>query len=171
MKQLKKILFAACIMLISLSAYGVYATDEIYDEYIVYPKQSSYRFRTSQKNPNSDCILVSEKELETMLPDGVVEFYEPNYEVELFTDFTSSQTGEQWNLDNIKASAAWNIGCYGNDVKVAVIDSGMYNHSDLSANLLSGYNYLTNSTDTTDNIGHGTFVSGIFAPFCKKMQR
>ena len=163
MKQLKKTLFVLCTVFIILLMCCVCAAAETYDEYIVYPKPSSRRFSASPKNTKTDCILVSEKELDAMLSADTVEFYEPNYEVKLFTDFTGDQSGEQWNLDKINISAAWDIGCFGNDVKVAVIDSGAYSHPDLSENLLPGYNYLINSPDTTDNIGHGTFVSGIIA--------
>lgn len=163
MKQMQKTLFAACILSVFLLVCRVYAIAEAYDEYIVYPKRSDFRLMAAPKNSAADCILVSEEELDALLSADMVEFYEPNYKVELFTDFKSGQNGEQWNLDNIKISAAWDIGCFGNDVNVAVIDSGVYEHSDLTANILPGYNYLNNSTDTTDNIGHGTFVSGIIA--------
>ena len=36
-------------------------------------------------------------------------------------------------------------------------------HEDLKNNLLEGKNYLTGTTDVTDNNGHGTHVSGIIA--------
>ena len=70
---------------------------------------------------------------------------------------------EQWQLQLINADAGWELETYGNDIKVAVIDSGCFEHEDLKYNLLEGKNYLTGTTDVTDNNGHGTHVSGIIA--------
>lgn len=70
---------------------------------------------------------------------------------------------EQWQLQLINADAGWKLETYGNDIKVAVIDSGCFEHEDLKNNLLEGKNYLTGTTDVTDNNGHGTHVSGIIA--------
>ena len=72
-------------------------------------------------------------------------------------------SSEQWQLQLIHADAGWKLETYGNDIKVAVIDSGCYAHEDLKNNLLEGKNYLTGTTDVTDNNGHGTHVSGIIA--------
>ena len=60
MKQLKKTLFVLCTVSIILLMCCVCAAAETYDEYIVYPKQSSRRFRAAPKNTKTDCILVSD---------------------------------------------------------------------------------------------------------------
>lgn len=69
----------------------------------------------------------------------------------------------QWQLQLIHADSAWDLESYGNDIRVAVIDSGCYAHDDLKNNLLQGKNYIEGTTDVTDNNGHGTHVSGIIA--------
>ena len=154
-------IFGVCVGLV-LFIGNAYA-DSGGDEYIVYLKPPPNRMRAVHSDINKDYIAVSERKLQKLLVEDAVSFYEPNYEVKLFEDFSGAQSEEQWNLEHIKLSKAWQIGCYGNDVKVGVIDSGVYNHPDLTANLLDGHNYLTASDDTSDNIGHGTFVSGIIA--------
>lgn len=70
---------------------------------------------------------------------------------------------EQWQTQMINADSAWKMETYGNDIKIAVIDSGCFHHDDLKANLLEGKNYFDGSTDTSDIDGHGTHVSGIIA--------
>lgn len=70
---------------------------------------------------------------------------------------------EQWQLQMVGADSGWELETYGNYVRVAVIDSGCFAHDDLKNNLLEGKNYLTGNSDVTDNVGHGTHVSGIIA--------
>jgi len=94
---------------------------------------------------------------------GEIEYIEPNYEVTLFGTPNDEYYTEQTNLHIINVESAWNIGCYGNDVRIGVIDSGVYNHPDLNGSILPGYNYRDNNTDTDDTNGHGTFVSGLIA--------
>ncbi len=55
---------------------------------------------------------------------------------------------------------------YSAEARVAVIDSGIFEHQELTTNILQGHNYVDNSDDTTDNIGHGTYVSGIITADC-----
>lgn len=102
------------------------------------------------------------------IPDYIskssIECIEPDYEVSLFEVPNDTLYSKyQWNMKMINAPAFWESGCYGQDIKIAVVDSGAHSLSDLSANLLEGYNYLSNNTDVTDSTGHGTFVSGIIA--------
>lgn len=91
-----------------------------------------------------------------------VEYAEPDYiatQQSLPTDVGYSL---QWNLINVKAPSIWNITQGSSAVVVAVIDSGIYaNHEDLKGKIASGYNFITNTTDTSDLDGHGTAVAGV----------
>ena len=159
----KMILGVICFLLIGLPAH---ASD---DMYIVKFNNQMQVFNENETDSSShrNFCTVSYEELQELLDIGVVEYYEPDFEVKMFDDYNSSNTEHsQWNLSAISIEKAWDIGCYGNDVKVAVIDSGIYNHPDLKSKVDAGYNYIDNSTDTTDNIGHGTYVSGIIAAEC-----
>lgn len=107
-----------------------------------------------------------------------IEHIEPDYTMELFyePDDTfykpTSEQDYQWALRTINAPYFWNSGCYGQGVKVAVIDNGVASHPDLDSNVLEGYNTIKNTTDVTPDkydavkysgSSHGTFVSGIIA--------
>ncbi len=161
----KMVLGVLCSLLIGLPAH---ASDEMY---IVNFNNNIQIFNETENTilPYRNFSSVSFEELQEFLDMGIVEYYEPDCEVKLFEDYKSSNTEHsQWNLSAISIEKAWDIGCYGNEVKVAVIDSGIYNHPDLKNKVDYGYNYIDNSTDTTDNIGHGTYVSGIIAAECNE---
>lgn len=71
-------------------------------------------------------------------------------------------TGTQENLTQINAPAAWEAGYTGAGVTVAVIDSGVRaTHETFGARVLTGYNTLEDTTDTTDDANHGTAVAGV----------
>ncbi len=61
----------------------------------------------------------------------------------------------------LTAVGAENLTYDGSGVKVAVIDTGIYNHPGL--NVVENQNFVTdeNETDFDDNVGHGTHVAGI----------
>jgi len=146
----KFILGVLCLLL--LTSPAVVFADE--GTYIVTLKDTVSLFGLA-KNDERDYIVVSSDELTEYLDAGIVAEYEPNYKVELLS--------ENWNLDAINCDFAWELGCFGNEVKIGVIDSGLYPFPELEGNVIAGKNYLDGSADTTDNIGHGTFVTGIIA--------
>jgi len=56
----------------------------------------------------------------------------------------------------------WSIGSP--DVVIAVCDTGVAaDHEDLKNKIIEGYNFISDSNDTYDNHGHGTFVASIAA--------
>jgi subtilisin family serine protease len=94
--------------------------------------------------------------------------------------------GLNWGLDMINAPEVWQHGITGQDVVVAVIDSGVdYFHSDLDSNIWSnsreipnngidddnngyiddvrGWNFVSRNNAIMDDNGHGTHVAGIIA--------
>lgn len=72
----------------------------------------------------------------------------------------------QWALQQFNISMVWkyiNIGCL-EEITVAVLDTGIdYQHDDLKAVLVNGYNYIGDNENPVDDNGHGTAVSGIIA--------
>lgn len=70
----------------------------------------------------------------------------------------------QWNLPAIGTEKGWSISKGDEDIKIAVIDTGVdLDHPDLSTRLVEGYNILGENTNPDDDNGHGTHVAGIIA--------
>lgn len=99
---------------------------------------------------------------------GAVEFIEPNYirypcSDELVND--PYYIGNyQWNIDFMDMGPLWDMGLTGKGVTVAVVDSGLDAHEDLSGErMLPGRNFVNESGSTADIQGHGTFVASVIA--------
>ncbi len=63
---------------------------------------------------------------------------------------------------DIGVTEAWDL-TTGNDVIIAVLDSGVDAHPEIASRLLPGYNFPDNTTTTIDECSHGTHVAGILA--------
>jgi len=71
--------------------------------------------------------------------------------------------GSEWHLNKVNAPAAWDLG-QGGGVTIAILDSGVDgSHPDLAAQMVPGYNFFDNNTNTADVFGHGTAVAGVAA--------
>ena len=71
--------------------------------------------------------------------------------------------GSQYHLSITGASAAWDT-TQGAGITIAILDSGVDStHPDLMPNLVAGYNFYDNNSDTSDVCGHGTAVAGTAA--------
>ena len=71
--------------------------------------------------------------------------------------------GSQWHLQKIGAQSAWDLS-QGSGVTIAILDTGVDgSHPDLSAQMVSGWNFYDNNSNTSDVHGHGTAVAGAAA--------
>jgi subtilisin family serine protease len=69
----------------------------------------------------------------------------------------------EWHLQTIGAPTAWNVAT-GSGVTVAILDSGIdASHPDLAPQLVPGWNFYDNNSNTADVFGHGTEVAGVVA--------
>ena len=191
----KRILFIF-IIIVSILSLAVYAKEES-DGYLFQFKDDDAKER-AMEYLNSMVFLMDDEETvsevyepvnlyksydEDLLAElyemGFLEYYEPNavgylmdYDYTLDRYYLSSQSS--WAHKASNALGVWKYGVYGNDVNVAVIDSGINpNHEDLADCVLPGYSFVdsdgngriseTEAADYTDKHGHGTFVSGVIA--------
>jgi serine protease AprX len=87
----------------------------------------------------------------------------PNREV-TFTGQYGEGSGEASAVytDVLRASTTWDQGYTGQDVGVAVIDTGINPVGDLAGTLVGGID-LTSEANHVDSFGHGTFIAGLIA--------
>ena len=86
-------------------------------------------------------------------------------------DYSSGQPGlipndlyyaNQWGLNSIFVSDAWEISTGSTAVRVGVMDTGIADHPDLELNLVDGWDFFNENAITNDDVdGHGTHVAGI----------
>ena len=96
-----------------------------------------------------------------------VKSVEPNYMVETTSVDEKYNTGNSylWGLFNsnygINIEQAWGFTTGSRDIRVGIIDSGVYNHLELD-NLVQGYDFEHSSFETYDDKErHGTKVAGV----------
>ena len=104
---------------------------------------------------------------------GLLEYCDKDVCFELFEyDYNDPELTNQWAYGITNARRAWDLGIYGNNVTVAVLDSGVKgDHPDLSGNIAEGGTHfyrgsdgnVAQNDDYSDGLGHGTRVSGIIA--------
>ncbi len=133
-----------------------------------------YRFHSRSKNATALVQLLS------LFAD--VEYAEPNYIVEAFSEPNDLLYGRLWGMPKISAPSAWGITTNSSGSVVAVVDTGIdYTHPDLATNVwrapaaftvsiggvpidcakdTHGFNAINNSCNPMDDDGHGTHVSG-----------
>lgn len=152
----RKITYAAAIAALILGA-SAFALAEEETEYVV-------KYRPESGIASDEVYdLVTEEELAELIEADAVEIYEENMTVELFdAEYTYSST-YKWDLDMINADIAYEMGACGDGLTIGIIDSGLNrNHPAFAgASILPGHNYMNGTSNTSDSIGHGTFVAGM----------
>ena len=90
-------------------------------------------------------------------------FAELDYRVKPSFVPNDPQMGGAWHLGKIAATAAWD-NSQGAGITIAVLDSGVdAAHPDLASQLVPGWNFYDNNSNTSDVYGHGTMVAGTAA--------
>ncbi len=96
-----------------------------------------------------------------MSKNPVFSFVEPNYLAKPVYTPNDDRYPDQWHLPDISAPSGWDLSFGDSEVPIAIIDSGVDpDHPDLSNKLMTGHNFIDDTTDTADGYGHGTGVAG-----------
>jgi putative cell wall-binding protein len=157
------------------------ATDSIFNREIIIKSKKSlelnkYGLKAANTPPHMKkrgyviASVQSENEIGTVISklkkNNNVELAEPNYLTRSYQSLDEANV--QYALTKTGLDTAKNI-TTANQVKIAVIDSGFNDHEIFDGLSVSpGYNIETNGSEVTDEIGHGTFVSGLIALGSKK---
>ncbi|OIJ22339.1 hypothetical protein BKP45_06785 [Anaerobacillus alkalidiazotrophicus] len=68
---------------------------------------------------------------------------------------------QNWGIEKVHAAAAWELEYTGKGINIAIIDTGIAVHKDLT--IAGGVSFLPDSTSYNDENGHGTHIAGIIA--------
>ena len=127
----------------------------------------------------------AEKLMTALAKDSSIEFIEPDRIMKAAMTPNDSRYNEQWHYfeatGGMGLPAAWDL-TTGSGVVVAVLDTGITNHSELNANEVAGYDFISSSSIAGDGNGrdsnpndegdfetgsssswHGTHVAGTVA--------
>ena len=87
---------------------------------------------------------------------------EPDYILKSMSK--ESLVDNSWYISESKFDSAWKILRDFKDVNIGILDTGIdENNKAFEGIILKGYNIYSKNFDTTDNNGHGTYISGIIA--------
>ena len=119
-------------------------------------------FQTSSVKKIGSRVMIAkmtEQEAEAMLEDPNVEYIEEDVEVELAGLEDAQETS--WGIVDIGANESLAKNYVGDDIKVAILDTGIANHPDLEVS--GGVSYIADEENYEDYHGHGTAIAGIIA--------
>ena len=94
--------------------------------------------------------------------DGVCTFVEPDVAAHGGSVTPNDPSySSQWHLPAVDAPDAWALTTGSASVPIAMVDSGVDStHPDLAGRVIGGWNFVTNSSSTADDLGHGTATAG-----------
>lgn len=111
--------------------------------------------KETHENINVVKATMTKEEVKELRKDNNVEIIIPDLKTQVLADEIT------WSTSMIQAPGAWNSGYTGKGVKVAVLDTGIANHSELS--VVGRKDFITNGGTASDVHGHGTAVAGVIA--------
>jgi len=122
----------------------------------------------SSSSPSFLDQVTASKAFKMAAPDLMVQWQPAPSETSTITPNDETFFPYQWNMQAIDAPAAWDAGCTGAGVRVAILDGGIWDqHQDLDDNLdtACSVSFVPGQAFNTDTgtFWHGTHVAGIVA--------
>ncbi len=94
--------------------------------------------------------------------DPRVRYAEPDYIVHALDLPNDQYFGNQYGMNKIQAPAAWSTTNGSGNVKIAILDCGIYEaHPDLAGKVIAHQDFTGSANGTDDRCNHGTHVAGI----------
>ena len=92
------------------------------------------------------------------------DYYSDQWAHDNYGQASSSYGGSVGTADaDTDTDLAWDITTGNSDIVIAILDTGVNEHSELQGRLVPGYDYVYNDNDPNDVQGHGTACAGIAA--------
>ena len=117
----------------------------------------------------------------TLSLDSFIELVEPSYMKEMYIDPNDQYYSDQWGHNNTGQAVsysgsyvgtpdcdtdtndAWDISTGNASSTIAILDTGVSEHSEFFGRLVQGFNFISNNYNAADDQGHGTSCAGIAA--------
>ncbi|MHB8647759.1 MAG: S8 family serine peptidase [Thermomicrobiales bacterium] len=94
--------------------------------------------------------------------DPRVRYAEPDYLVSALDLPNDQYFGDQYGMTKIQAPGAWTVTHGSGNVRVAILDCGIYEaHPDLAGKIVARHDFTGSASGTDDRCDHGTHVAGI----------
>ncbi len=165
-RHIKMLIFSLVFFLPILLGSNIYATEEENDYLIMFDNTTSRvevtaesgiqkDIKETHKNINVVKATMTNDEAKELRKDEGVKVVIQDLKTEVLADEVT------WSTTMMQAPAAWNTGYSGLGVKVAVLDTGIANHTELS--VVGRKDFITTGGTATDIHGHGTAVAGVIA--------
>ncbi|MGE6631907.1 S8 family serine peptidase [Bacillus sp. NPDC077027] len=155
-------------------AWAASSTKET-DVIIVYKNQkgkqkaihASDKVQAQYKHVPAVAVTADEKTVSSLKKDPNIAYIAENTKVQLSSSATKKSTNtaqdnlfqQSYNLKKLNIKQAMKDGVTGKNVKVAVLDTGIYPHEDLK--ITGGKSFVSYTSSYSDDVGHGTHVAGI----------
>jgi hypothetical protein len=107
-------------------------------------------------------ITLTDEEFTELKENTSITYIEEDFGVESFeTEPVQNNQTIPWGVKEVGALEGMATGSTGKEIKVAVLDTGIFPHEDLKVE--AGFSTVTNNTSYIDDQGHGTHVAGTIA--------
>ena len=121
--------------------------------------QGNHNVKANNNHVRTVTATILASKIPQLEQDPNVKYVSPDRPTSKFLDITTA---------TVNANIAWNMALDGTGIGVAIIDSGIYAHADLSTSSGGGSRIVYSQSfvpglDASDQFGHGTHVAGIVA--------